>query len=125
MFTNVSAGDYTLLAGSPCVDAGTTSQPPAEFTLDLAHRSRVVRATPSGASAPDLGAYERPCAPPSCPGDLNGDGAVNTIDLTGFLGRFGTGGTGNPADLNGDGSVNTADLVIFLGRFGSACPTCP
>lgn len=60
--------------------------------------------------------------PPPCVGDLNGDKAVNTIDLTLFLGAFGstvTPGTG--ADLNNDGAVNTADLVIFLARFGQAC----
>lgn len=57
-----------------------------------------------------------------CVGDLNGDNAVNTADLTRFLGLFGTtttpGGTG---DFNGDGAVNTADLTRFLGRFGSSC----
>lgn len=27
-----------------------------------------------------------------------------------------------PADLNGDGFVNTSDLTIFLSKFGTACP---
>jgi formylglycine-generating enzyme required for sulfatase activity len=57
-----------------------------------------------------------------CVGDLNGDNAVNTADLTRFLGLFGTTVTpGAPGDFNGDGAVNTADLTRFLGRFGSAC----
>ncbi|MFM9959367.1 MAG: GC-type dockerin domain-anchored protein [Phycisphaerales bacterium] len=58
-----------------------------------------------------------------CPADLNNDGAVNTIDLTAFLGQFGT--TRPPytgADFNGDGSVNTIDLTFFLGQFGRICP---
>lgn len=60
--------------------------------------------------------------PQPCLGDLNGDSAVNTVDLTQFLGQFGTTvPAGTQGDLNCDGAVNTADLTIFLGRFGSAC----
>jgi hypothetical protein len=63
--------------------------------------------------------------PSACPGDLNGDNAVNTADLTFFLGRFGQTATpGSPAaaaDFNNSGAVDTVDLVFFLGRFGSAC----
>jgi hypothetical protein len=55
--------------------------------------------------------------------DLNSDGAVNTLDLVRFLGKFGSSGLnswseGTEADLNGDGNVDTADLVVLLGRFG-------
>jgi len=59
---------------------------------------------------------------PACPEDMNGDGSINTIDLTMFLAQFGqtvppsTGG-----DFTGDGAVNTADLVHFLGAFGQSC----
>ncbi len=60
--------------------------------------------------------------PAPCAGDINGDGAVTTPDLTTLLGQFGQTGAGLCADLNGDGSVNTADLVLFLGRFGGTCP---
>jgi murein tripeptide amidase MpaA len=64
-----------------------------------------------------------PCPPPACVGDLNGDNAVNTADLTAFLGAFGTTVTpGTSGDLNGDGAVNTTDLTTFLGRFGQSCP---
>ncbi len=63
-------------------------------------------------------------APPACPGDLTGDNAVNTADLTRFLGQFGqacSNVTPPCADFNNDGVVNTADLTFFLGRFGSSC----
>ncbi len=54
-------------------------------------------------------------------GDLNGDGSVNTLDLTAFLGNFGASGRcPSTGDLNGDGAVNTIDLTIFLGKFGQS-----
>ncbi|MFM9958762.1 MAG: GC-type dockerin domain-anchored protein [Phycisphaerales bacterium] len=65
--------------------------------------------------------------PPPCGGaDFNGDGVVNTPDLTFFLGRFGQvatpGSLAERADFNADGVVTTPDLTFFLGRFGSVCP---
>lgn len=60
--------------------------------------------------------------PPSCPGDVNGDSAVNTADLTVLLGNFGTSVTPNTGgDLDGNGFVNTADLTALLGAFGTIC----
>ncbi len=63
---------------------------------------------------------------PPCPADFNGNGTVDTPDLTFFLGRFGQSATpGSPAeraDFNGNGTVDTPDLTFFLGRFGNACP---
>jgi hypothetical protein len=50
------------------------------------------------------------------PGDVNGDGFVNTTDLLELLASWGTCG-GCPADLNGDGFVNTADLLILLANW--------
>lgn len=59
---------------------------------------------------------------PSCVGDLNSDGVINTTDLTILLGRFGQSGQGiTNGDLNGDGTCNTADLTILLGAFGRPC----
>lgn len=59
---------------------------------------------------------------PPCLGDLNNDGFRNTLDLTLFLGAFGSvvpPGTG--PDFDGSGTVTTADLVFFLGVFGVPC----
>ncbi|MFM9958704.1 MAG: M12 family metallo-peptidase [Phycisphaerales bacterium] len=62
--------------------------------------------------------------PPSdCPGDFFPDNAVNTVDLTFLLGKFGQlVSPGANGDMNGDGRVTTQDLTAFLGRFGSTCP---
>jgi len=50
------------------------------------------------------------------PGDINGDGTVDTADLGAFIGIF---GTSNPlGDLNGDMMVDTADLGILIANFG-------
>jgi len=57
-----------------------------------------------------------------CPGDVNGDGVVDTADLGILINNF---GLVNPAiqasldsDLNGDGVVDTADLGIIISNFG-------
>ncbi len=59
---------------------------------------------------------------PPCYGDLNGDGVVNTADLTLLLVQFGNGAApGTPADINADGVVNTQDLTLLLVNFGRSC----
>ena len=50
-------------------------------------------------------------APPSLAGDVNGDGAVNILDLVQVAVSIGTLGE-NDADVNGDGSVDIRDLVL-------------
>ncbi len=49
------------------------------------------------------------------PGDVNGDGAVDTADLGLLLEDFGT--TANESDLNGDCVVDTADLGVLITNF--------
>lgn len=68
----------------------------------------------------DAALFIGPRAPaPSCAGDITGDNATNTADLTALLSRFGqTASPGDSADLNDDGSINTADLTLLLGNFG-------
>ena len=66
-------------------------------------------------------------APPTatpCPGDINGDGVVNTGDLGILLAHFGLQvPPGTQGDLNGDGVVTTFDLGAVLGSFGVVCAT--
>jgi subtilisin family serine protease len=51
------------------------------------------------------------------PGDIDGDGDVDTADLLALLAAWGE-CEGCPEDINGDGVVNTADLLILLGNWG-------
>jgi len=53
----------------------------------------------------------------ACPGDLDGDGDVDTADLLFLLGAWGTGA----GDVDGDGDTDTADLLALLGAWGE-CP---
>lgn len=60
--------------------------------------------------------------PPACAGDTNGDGLINSADLSVLLANFGQSATGvGEADFNGDGMCNSADLSVLLGRFGLSC----
>jgi hypothetical protein len=54
-----------------------------------------------------------------CPADLNGDGAVDGLDLGAQLGAWGAcGGSACAADLNDDGVVDGLDLGSLLGAWG-------
>ena len=59
-------------------------------------------------------------------GDVNGDKAVNGLDLTAFRNAFGTVSTDanyvNSLDFNGDGAINGTDLTAFRNRFGIILP---
>ncbi len=58
-----------------------------------------------------------------CRGDVSGDHACDTIDLTLLLAQFGQAAPpATGADLSGDGLVNTTDLIQLLAAFGQACP---
>ncbi len=60
----------------------------------------------------------------SCPGDTNGDGLVNTVDLTNFLAGFGDIAEGPfGGDFDGNGVTDTLDLTTLLGFFGANCNT--
>ena len=61
---------------------------------------------------------------PLIPGDVNGDGTVNILDLIDLLLCFGLPATPGceSEDLNGDGMVNVLDLIDLLLAFGTARP---
>jgi hypothetical protein len=59
---------------------------------------------------------------PACPGDANGDGAVNFTDLNIILGAYGNSGDIVPGDFNLDGDVDFNDLNQVLSNYGELCP---
>jgi hypothetical protein len=63
--------------------------------------------------------------PESCPGDLNGDGAVSLADLAQLLAHYGV--TSEAAyedgDMDGDGDVDLSDLAALLAVYGTSCWT--
>ena len=61
--------------------------------------------------------YKRPSDPVASV-DVNGDGAINVLDLVLISINFGKTGQ-NPADVNGDGVVNIVDLVKVAGEIGA------
>ena len=61
-------------------------------------------------------------APTECPGDINGDGIVDSGDLGILIALWNTSAKSNPeADLNRDGIVNSADIGLLIGSWG-LCP---
>ena len=63
-------------------------------------------------------------APPSCPGDLDGDTDTDVLDFALFVGAFGS-SLGDPeflpeADLDGSDSIDVLDFSLFVADFG--CP---
>jgi len=59
-------------------------------------------------------------------GDVNGDKAVNGLDLAAFRSAFGTAAAEasylSYLDHNGDGAINGLDLAVFRSRFGTVPP---
>lgn len=102
-FVSAPGGDYSLSAGSACIDAGSVSaflNAGAWLGLvsDLARGARfvddpgVVNSGSGGPPAIDIGAYEfvpPPLGDP-CPVDTNGDGVIDFLDLNHILGLFGS-----------------------------------
>ena len=116
-------GDYHLLPGSPCIDAGRNDvdnpDTPEIETLpatDISGLPRVIDGDLDGTATVDIGAYEY------LPGDVNYDGKVNVLDLLlvrNSLGRDPASSIeARKADVNADGAVNVEDLITVRGRLG-------
>jgi len=73
---------------------------------------------------PLRGGFWGVAAPAPCPGDVNGDNAVNLTDLATLLANFGTpsGMTLAQGDLDGDRDADLTDLALLLAAFGTTCP---
>jgi hypothetical protein len=71
----------------------------------------------------DLGDHPRPRLAVfdleyDCPADVNGDHAVDVLDLLAVLGAWGPCGPTCPEDINADGVVNVLDLLELLSAWG-------
>jgi len=116
-------GDYHLLPGSPCIDAGTndidhpyTTKIETFPDTDIAGLPRIIDGNLDGIATVDIGAYEH------LPGDVNYDGRVNILDLITVRASLGQDPSSSPAarkaDANADGRVNIEDLIMVRGRLG-------
>jgi hypothetical protein len=58
------------------------------------------------------------------PGDTNGDGSVNSVDISQTKSKSGqpVDATNFRTDLNTDGNLNSADISLVKSRSGSALP---
>ena len=98
MFVNDAAGDLRLRPGSPCIDAADSSAVATDIFVDLDDNPRGVddpatadTGIPVFALTVDMGAYEFQVDPgETCPGDVNGDGDVDTVDLLLLLAAWGS-----------------------------------
>ncbi len=113
MFSDPAAGDFTLAAGSPAIDAGDPAFTPEPGRTDLGGGPRLADGDGDGKAVVDIGADERP----GCAADLDGDGAVGITDLLALLAAWGP-NPAHPADLDGDGVVGNLDLQLVLAAWG-------
>lgn len=58
----------------------------------------------------------------SCEGDVDGNGAVDSADLTAVVSTFQQTGPALAGDVNHDGVVDFFDLSAVLAEFGASCP---
>ena len=104
MFVDVGSGDYTLMAGSPAIDAGNSRGvlgPVDLLDVDTDYNGDVRNLDDpdtenTGLSTwelcVDLGAFEfQPSGGVDCAADLTGDGVLNFFDVSAFLSAYNMG----------------------------------
>jgi len=107
-----------ILSGNACLDADDVEQIMQQAAVDLG--------SPGYDTTFGWGFVNAHQSLVQTPGstDVNGDGAVDVLDLIDLLLCFGqpaAGGCGS-ADVNGDGTINVLDLIDLLLDFGTICP---
>lgn len=120
--TRVACTNASVIASAPTANAGLVPQAGRLYTLD---RTRDCNAS----GVPDaielangtLSDGNGDGIPDDCQclADLNGNGQVNSQDLSFLLALWGTDGSGPvDADINNDGIVNAGDLAALLAAWG-------
>ena len=139
LFVDPDNGNFRLLSGSPCADAGNNWGVPIDaddydqdgntaelFPVDLDGNPRFNADEADfdpGCGVPvvvDMGAYEYQFAPVEevIFADLNADGVVGILDLLGVLAAWGDAKNNCLADLDIDGDVGILDLLTLLSNWG-------
>lgn len=122
--TDPEAGAFSV-SGPITLDTGGDAVPDGTVTL-MGIDADVAVAPPSAAYWVDF-VDGPPSGGPArihivWPGDLDGDGFVEFVDLAILLAHFGTDGAAyDNGDINGDGAVTIEDLTTLLGFFGNGC----
>ncbi len=108
-FTGTPANQFTLIGSTGQSGDGGGTGMNASGTL-------VIKVADSAASIHTIAMID--LAPPasSCPADLNQDGSVDAIDLSGVLSGWGNPGS---ADINDDGVVDGQDLSEVFAAWGT------
>jgi len=112
-FVNGDNGDYRLLAGSACIDAGDPNYVAGPNEADLDGHTRVADGDCNGIAIVDMGGYEFGYA---YMGDLNGDCRVDCRDFAILAGQWLQQPGGWSADIapsGGDGVVEWRDLGVL------------
>ncbi len=123
LFVDPAGGDYRLLPGSPCIDAGDNAAVPKGTTTDLDGSPRFIDdpGTPDCQQAPgqcgdppvvDMGAYEFQVCLWDCGGDKDAD-----VGITDFLALLAQWGVPGSCDFDG-GGVGITDFLALLANWG-------
>jgi hypothetical protein len=148
MFSDPVGGDFSLMPGSPAIDAADKTALPPGITLDFAGNPRFIddpNTPDTGVGTPplpDIGALEfqgSACPPdlttsaiPASPGYGIPDGAVNNEDFFYYLAQFAAGNLavadlttsaipGSPGYGVPNGILNNEDFFYYLTLFAAGC----
>lgn len=107
----IEAGATALPTPTPLA---TTAPSPTESPIATAAPLSIPAGSPVGSPPP------APVPPGGTkPGDVNGDGIVNVVDIGIIIDNYGKNPIPDPrADLSGDGNVNVVDIGIVVDNYG-------